>query len=447
MNKHVHVWSTLLSAMAILFAPMVVAAASNPLYPPGIGFNPAVDYTKANFSQSPNIRKFVDKLPGLGAANANGLGQYIPVATPDTTSYPGSDYYEIGMKQFTLQMHSDLPATTKLRGYYWKGADPSAQYLGVAIIAKRYDPTKPAGVGSNGKPVRLKVFNELGKGTLGNLPIPVDETIMGAGMGPGTAKFNHNRSTIHLHGGLTPWISDGTPHQWITPAGDTVAAAGGAAYQKGAAFQNVPDMVNGSTVNGVAVPCIGTGGKCFTPAANDGIGTYYYTNQQSARLMFYHDHAWGTTRINVYAGMAAPYLLYDQFEEDMIAGTNVAGANPTNAKLLPDQSTVVQGAGGAVAGGGVYRYGIPLVIQDKSFVNDANVPLAAAKNVFPAAVTGYKHTPSTQSTDPLWYTYVNAQITPSSTAGGDLWFPHEYMPVENPFDPSGNTPNGRWDYA
>jgi hypothetical protein len=39
---------------------------------------------------------------------------------------------------------------------------------------------------------------------------------------------------------------------------------------------------------------------------NDGEMTFYYTNQQSARLMFYHDHAWGITRLNVYAGEAAP---------------------------------------------------------------------------------------------------------------------------------------------
>ena len=41
------------------------------------------------------IRKFVDRLPGLGIANANARGQYIPVAVPDTTTYPGADYYEI----------------------------------------------------------------------------------------------------------------------------------------------------------------------------------------------------------------------------------------------------------------------------------------------------------------------------------------------------------------
>jgi hypothetical protein len=34
------------------------------------------------------IRKFVDALPGLGAASANELGQYIPVAIPDKTTYP-----------------------------------------------------------------------------------------------------------------------------------------------------------------------------------------------------------------------------------------------------------------------------------------------------------------------------------------------------------------------
>ena len=33
--------------------------------------------------------------------------------------------------------------------------------------------------------------------------------------------FKDNRATLHLHGGLSPWISDGTPHQWITPANET----------------------------------------------------------------------------------------------------------------------------------------------------------------------------------------------------------------------------------
>ena len=69
-----------------------------------------------NWALSPRIRKFVDELPGVGAAAANALGQYIPVATPDTVTYPGSDYYEIAVREYTEQLHSDLPAT-RLRGY------------------------------------------------------------------------------------------------------------------------------------------------------------------------------------------------------------------------------------------------------------------------------------------------------------------------------------------
>ena len=67
-------------------------------------------------------------------------------------------------------------------------------------------------------------------------------------------------------------------------------------------MQNVPDM---------------TDAGC--DAANDGCQTFYYTNQQSARLMFYHDHAWGITRLNVYAGEAAGYLITDDTEKKLVA--------------------------------------------------------------------------------------------------------------------------------
>ena len=72
--------------------------------------------------------------------------------------------------------------------------------------------------------------------------------------------------------------------------------------------------------------------------------TFFYTNQQSARLMFYHDHAWGITRLNVYAGEAAGYLLTDAMEQSLI------------------------GTGGALEGLGV---GTPLIVQDKTFVPSA----------------------------------------------------------------------------
>ncbi len=191
-------------AVITLTASMVMAAGtpppapSNPLYPPGIGWNPVVDYTLPNFAQSPNIRKFVDSLPGLGVANANNLGQYIPLATPDTTTFPGdnvssaanpaSDYYEIAVREYHQKMHTDMPAT-QLRGYgQINSADPTvnnvSQYLGPMIIAHRYDPTKPAGVNGNGKPVRVKYFNQLPTGAGGQIEPAGGQQHHGRGIRP-----------------------------------------------------------------------------------------------------------------------------------------------------------------------------------------------------------------------------------------------------------------------
>jgi FtsP/CotA-like multicopper oxidase with cupredoxin domain len=145
------------------------------------------------------IRKFVDSLPGLGAANANDLGQYIPVAVPDTSRYPGADYYEIELGQFTEQLHQDLPPTT-LRGYRQTNTtDPTVSqfhYLGPMIIAQK------------DRPVRIKFTNSLPTGSGGDLFLPVDTTVMGAGMGPlgmnvpvsSPMDYTQNRATLHLHG-------------------------------------------------------------------------------------------------------------------------------------------------------------------------------------------------------------------------------------------------------
>jgi hypothetical protein len=43
------------------------------------------------------IHKFVDSLPQLNTAN--NLGQMLPIAVADTTTYPGSDYYIISLRQ------------------------------------------------------------------------------------------------------------------------------------------------------------------------------------------------------------------------------------------------------------------------------------------------------------------------------------------------------------
>ncbi|MBU0480056.1 MAG: multicopper oxidase domain-containing protein [Proteobacteria bacterium] len=378
-----------------------------------IGPGSIPDYlTSPNWAYSPPLRKFVDTLPLLGTADSNNLGQYIPVAVPDVTSYPGSDYYEIELRQHTEKMHSDLPVTT-LREYMQvnRGTDTSgctvpdpANPLGTDCVGAAEG---AAGAGLTGgdntvlvqtephylgpiiiaekdRPVRVKFINKLPTGAGGNLFVPVDTSIMGAGpyeidYDPVTLEpkaltagdFTQNRGLLHLHGGRTPWISDGTPHQWITPAGEVTD------YPTGVSVENVPDM----------------------PDPGPGAQTYYWTNQQSSRMMFYHDHAWGITRLNVYVGEAAGYLIREQAERDLIAAGTIPAAE------------------------------IPLVIQDKTFVDASEIA----------------------KTDPTWAWGTNPwDGTPGKAmtpVEGDLWWPHVYMPAQNPFDFSGIAPMGRWAYG
>jgi FtsP/CotA-like multicopper oxidase with cupredoxin domain len=323
------------------------------------------------YNKTIGIRKFVDSLPGLTAANANDLGQYIPVAVADTTTYPGSDYYEIALVRYTEQLHRDLPPSD-LEGYMQTNtADATVKkpsYLGPMIVA------------NENRPVRIKFTNLLPNGTDGNLFIPVDTTVMGSGMGPDSVNsFTQNRATLHLHGGLTPWISDGTPDQWTTPANETTP------WPTGVEVQYVPDMWY-DPVTHVTVPA-GTAGATNNPGA--GSLTFYYTNQQSARLMFYHDHSYGVTRVNIYAGEAAGYLIQDTAEQSLVT-----------SGVIPNTQ-------------------IPLIIQDKTFV-PGPAQLAAE--------------------DPTWDTAKWGSM-------GNLWYPHVYMPNQNPVDAAGSNAMGRWDYG
>jgi spore coat protein A len=292
------------------------------------------------FAQSPtNIRKFVVNLPGLGPAGANQIGQYIPLATKTTASFAGlsTDIYRLGVKQFGEKMHPDLKKSTTFWGYY-DLATRDQKYLAGIIVAKR------------GTPVLLNVTNQLPKKGL----IPVDPTI-GASATQTVGQLPLNRIATHLHGGFTPWFSDGTPFQWFDPTGMT-----------GASFMNVP---------GTNPP--------------PGTATYYYPMDQSARFVWYHDHAIGITRTNAYAGIASALLITDNFEGSLIT-----------SGLLPD------------------LIGIPLVIQDKTFV--------------PANILNQ---------DPTW------------PGGGesDLWYPHVYEPNQTggtgPNPSCGDNPKGRWDYG
>ena len=104
-----------LAGLAAIALALGVEPASAQYVPPP-QLVPGVDYSLPNYANSPLLTKFVDALPGFSPAGANLLGNYIPIAVPDTTTYAGSDYYEIALVDYTQRMHSEL-LPTKLRGY------------------------------------------------------------------------------------------------------------------------------------------------------------------------------------------------------------------------------------------------------------------------------------------------------------------------------------------
>ena len=276
------------------------------------------------FSQSDNLLKFIQPLRRPGAG--------IPLATPDTGPpqpwwQPGATHYTIDISQFEDQLHPVLPNPTRLWGY-GQGASTSFRHLGGVIAA------------AHGTPVQITFRNNLP----GTHILPVDTTIPGA-------ELAQNRTSVHLHGGLVPWVSDGGPHAWWAPNGD-----------------HGPSWTN----------------ALGNPNLNE--FEYYYPNNQGARLVWYHDHAIGITRLNAYAGIASGYVITDSYESALVAGNNLPG--PLDART------------------------IYLVFQDKTFVS-ANI----------AAL------------DPTW-----PLIMPNSRPG-DLWYPHVYEPARWALGPGGAPPN------
>jgi spore coat protein A len=146
-------------------------------------------------------------------------------------------------------------------------------------------------VAQSGTPIQASFTHNLPDTYPDWLPVDTRETPLG----------NHVRLMTHLHGGFVAGDSDGNPA--ITPNG----------------------FGHGETQ------------------------TVYYTNQQPqmpASLLWFHDHGLGATRLNVVAGLAAAYILRDEFD---------TGTEP-NPIGIP---------------GGPYE--VPLVVQDRQFNRDGTL--------------------------------------------------------------------------
>jgi len=109
-----------------------------------------------------------------------------------------------------------------------------------------------------GRPVLIEWPNELpSKQHI----MPIDYTLHGAGR-----DVPEVRTVVHVHGARVPAEADGYPESWYVP------------------------------------------GKSVT---------YRYPNQQDAATLWYHDHAMGIERLNVYAGMYGMFLVRDDIESSL----------------------------------------------------------------------------------------------------------------------------------
>jgi spore coat protein A, manganese oxidase len=140
-------------------------------------------------------------------------------------------------------------------------------------------------------------------------------------------------SVPHLHGAEIPSAFDGGPNAWFTADGKT-----GAGYQT-----------------------IGHPGP--------GKATYRYANTQEPGTLWFHDHALGMTRTNVYSGLEAFYFIRD------------ASSEPAN---LPDGP-----------------YEIEMAIQDRQFDTHSQLffPDGSGKDVATSNLNG---PPTNPNVHPFW---------------------------------------------
>ncbi|MEV6319432.1 multicopper oxidase domain-containing protein [Streptomyces sp. NPDC051776] len=139
----------------------------------------------------------------------------------------------------------------------------------------------------------------------------------------------------HLHGGHTQQESDGYPEAWYLPNAQNIKRG---FAKEGTYYRRFEEEFF----------------RKFGIRWRTGTATFQYGNSQRATALWYHDHALGLTRLNMYAGLAGMYILRGG-ESDLPRG------------VLPD--TIRER--GLDSNNECYE--IPLIIQDRSFNQDGSL--------------------------------------------------------------------------
>jgi len=242
----------------------------------------------------------------LGASAAAGAGLLLPLhlktaanaavplgVTPFTEALP--TLAEMGVIDATKGGTAKIRMVNATHSFHTAmGKTPTFAYRSDGGVQ---DYLGPVIVAKRNVPFKLTVVNELGVHPLAGA---MDFGIDGAVPLDATAP----RAAVHLHGGNTDPANDGDPLDF------------------------------------------------FGHGASK---TYQYGNTQEAAGLWFHDHALGITRLNVFAGLAGGYLVRD-------------ANDPGDGSLLPAPP-----------------YEVPLVVQDRMFNDDGtfDYPLGEARNWAP----------------------------------------------------------------
>ena len=271
-----------------------------------------------------------------------------------------TDYYEISMRQISQQiLPSGMPATT-VWGYGSVNGNGSRNAL---LLHNAPSLTIEA---QAGRPVRVKWINDLVDANGNYLPhlLPVDPTLHWANP-PGGVEGRDMRPqpddpwfstepytgpvpiVSHVHGAVGVGAeSDGYAEAWYLPAAN-----------------NIPQgfAAEGTWYNYFA----GRAQASYGATWGTGFATFQYPNHNRASTIWYHDHALGMTRLNVYAGPAGFYIVRggpggDKAVLDSRFRTVAVlpGPAPIDGDKFPPNKTY---------------YEIPIAIQDRSLNADGSL--------------------------------------------------------------------------
>ena len=275
------------------------------------------------------------------------------------------DYYEISMRQFEQQILPEgLPKTT-----VWGYGAISAESKNGLLLHNAPSLTIEA---ISNRPVRVKWINDLMDDEGNYLPhlLPVDPTLHWANpeggeefsdLRPKFEKTPENYTgpvpiVTHVHGAIGVGDeSDGYAEAWFLPAA-----------------KNIPD---GYARNGRWYYFFGKKASLAQSAQwEPGSAVFQYPNYGRAATIWYHDHAIGMTRVNVYAGPAGFYIIRGGKDgDDAVLDSRthksavLPGPAPKNTDPFPPDKTY---------------YEIPIAIQDRSFNKDGSLFYPNSRSFF-----------------------------------------------------------------